>query len=66
MSKICRICGKLKELQDFHKKSGTKDGYRNECKECVKDIQKKYKEEPDFKDKRKEYDKNRYDEKENI
>lgn len=62
MEKICRICGKPKYIEDFHKKKGTLDGYRNECKECVKDIQKKYKEAPGFKEKQKNYDKNRYDE----
>ncbi len=61
--KICRVCKEKKELEkNFHKKKGSSDGYRNECKECVKDIQKKYKEDPSFKDKRKEYDKIRYDE----
>ena len=63
MKKVCRICGVEKDINDFHKKSSTKDGYRNECKECVKDIQKKYKEEPSFNEKRKEYDKQRYEEK---
>lgn len=44
MCKICRVCKEEKELdKDFHKKKGSPDGYRNECKECVKDIQKKYK-----------------------
>lgn len=62
MEKICRICGKLKSIEDFHLKKGTPDGHRNECKECVKDIQKKYKEAPDFKEKQKEYDKKRYQE----
>ena len=62
MEKICRICGNLKSLEDFHLKKGTPDGHRNECKECVKDIQKKYKETPDFKEKQKEYDKKRYQE----
>jgi len=60
--KICRKCNKSKDLNDFHKKKGTKDGHRNECKECVKEIQKKYKDAPDFKEKRKEYDKKRYEE----
>lgn len=60
--KKCRICDEVKELTEFHKKKGSPDGYRNECKECVKDIQKKYKEVPGFKDKQKEYDKNRYSE----
>lgn len=60
--KKCRICNEIKELTEFHKKKNTPDGHRHECKECVKDIQKKYKEAPDFKEKRKEYDKKRYDE----
>jgi len=60
--KKCRICDDMKEITEFHKKKGTLDGVRNECKECVKDIQKKYKEAPGFKEKQKEYDKNRYSE----
>lgn len=61
--KNCRICGEVKELENgFHKKKGNSDGYRNECKECVKDIQKKYKEKPGFKEKQSEYDKKRYEE----
>lgn len=62
MEKICRICGDLKSIDDFHIKRGTPDDHRNECKECVKIIQKKYKEEPGFKEKGKEYDKKRYQE----
>jgi len=61
--KKCRICDEMKEVTEFHKKKGSLDGVRNECKECVKDIQKKYKEAPGFKEKQKDYDKNRYDEK---
>ncbi len=61
--KKCRICGLDKELEEFHKKKSSKDGYRNECKECVKLIQKKYKEDPNFIEKRKKYDKNRYEDK---
>ena len=60
--KKCRICDDMKEITEFHKKKGTLDGVRNECKECVKDIQKKYKDAPGFKEKQKEYDKNRYSE----
>jgi hypothetical protein len=62
MEKECRICGKIKFVNEFHKKKGSPDGVRNECKECVKDVQKKYKKAPGFKDKQKEYDKNRYNE----
>jgi len=61
MHKKCRICEKIKSIDNFHKKKGSPDGVRNECKECVKDIQKKYKEAPGFKEKQKEYDKSRYD-----
>ena len=60
--KKCRLCSDMKEITEFHKKNGAPDGVRNECKECVKDIQKKYKEAPGFKEKQKEYDKKRYDE----
>ncbi|MCK9415672.1 hypothetical protein M0Q97_03315 [Candidatus Dojkabacteria bacterium] len=63
MEKICRICGEIKNLNDFHKKCDTKDGHRTECKTCIKEIQKKYKEADDFKEKRIEYDKVRYNEK---
>ena len=62
MEKTCRMCGKIKFINEFHLKKGTLDGHRNECKECVKDVQKKYKEAPGFKEKQKEYDKARYDE----
>jgi hypothetical protein len=58
--KKCRLCDELKEIGEFHKKKGTKDGVRNECKECVKGIQKKYKDAPGFKEKQAEYDKQRY------
>jgi hypothetical protein len=58
--KICRICKDEKELEEFHKKKASKDGHRNECKECVKGIQKKYKEAPGFEEKGKEYNKKRY------
>jgi hypothetical protein len=60
--KKCRICENIKELDEFHKKKGSPDGHRNECKECVKGILKKYKDAPGFKEKQKEYDKNRYSE----
>jgi len=60
MSKKCRVCKKNKELTEFHKKCDTFDGYRSECKECIKEIQKKYKDAPEFKEKRQEYDKQRY------
>lgn len=57
--KICRVCKVEKELSEFHKKKDTKDGHRNECKECVKEINKKYKDP----EKTSEYDKKRYQKK---
>ena len=60
--KNCRVCGIEKSINEFHKKIGTPDGHRLECKECIKDIQKKYKEIPGFKEKQAEYDKQRYNE----
>ena len=63
LKKRCRICQEYKVLSEFHKKKSTPDGHRHECKKCVKIIQKKYKEKVGFKEKRKEYDKKRYEEK---
>jgi len=56
--KVCRICELEKDMSEFHIKRGTIDGHRSECKECVKGIQKKY----DDPEKRKDYDKKRYEE----
>lgn len=39
MNKICKKCDGTKEATEFYKHSGTKDGYRNECKECTKESQ---------------------------
>ncbi len=35
MRKNCTKCGQEKSLDDFHRDSGTKDGYRYKCKECA-------------------------------
>lgn len=32
--KKCRQCGETKSLNDFYRASGTRDGYRGECKTC--------------------------------
>ena len=34
LTKMCRICGVEKPITEFYKHNHTKDGYRNECKEC--------------------------------
>lgn len=34
-NKVCKRCGKRKTLSSFVKKKDMKDGYRNECKQCI-------------------------------
>lgn len=33
-TKKCNKCGEEKELTEFYKRPGSKDGYRNDCKKC--------------------------------
>jgi hypothetical protein len=40
--KRCNTCGKLKELDDFHKKSSSPDGHSNKCKQCQKEYQEEH------------------------
>jgi hypothetical protein len=40
-SKRCRVCAKVKFLNDFPKNSGCADGHTNECKPCCAARQKK-------------------------
>ena len=52
-TKVCRACGKEKELSDFYKKARTADGKTSECIECFKNRQKvlyykHVKEDPDY------------------
>lgn len=60
MKKICQKCGKLKPIEEFHKKKASPDGHRNQCKTCVEQYMEKYRKE--HKEERAEYDKKRYDE----
>lgn len=39
--KVCIECNIEKEYKDFYKRENSKDGYRNNCKDCVKLISKK-------------------------
>jgi hypothetical protein len=32
--KLCKVCGKMKALDDFYRAAGTRDGLRNDCKSC--------------------------------
>lgn len=34
MNKTCTLCQKQKKLENFNKKSSTKDGLQNVCREC--------------------------------
>ena len=40
LMKKCKVCGKLKPISDFYKCSTTKDGYRNQCKVCMRSKEK--------------------------
>ena len=52
--KICIKCNTQKSLNDFHKKTVSKDGFNNTCKKCACDYrQSKRKENPE---KTKQYD----------
>jgi len=41
-TKECTKCGEVKSLEDFNKRKDSKDGYRNQCKECREKAHKKY------------------------
>ena len=43
VSKKCSYCGEIKSLNDFQRRSSTKDGYNASCKECRKKIYEKSK-----------------------
>lgn len=40
--KKCRTCSEFKLYSEFHSRKGSKDGYRNDCKECHQKRMKKY------------------------
>ena len=42
--KTCNKCNQTKPLTEFHKDKNTKDGFRQQCKECVNEYYQKNKE----------------------
>jgi len=38
MEKLCRICKTIKPLDDFNKKTRSKDGYQRICKDCSSSV----------------------------
>lgn len=38
MEKQCRICGRVRPLEEFHRARDMRDGHRNECCECFRAI----------------------------
>lgn len=38
MAKPCRICGEVKDLAEFHRATGMRDGHRNECRTCFREL----------------------------
>ena len=62
--KICSNCNVLKNLEDYHKDKSKKDGFRNQCKKC--ELEKKVIYYQENKDKRHEYEKNKYHSNEEV
>lgn len=46
-NKVCTKCDKSKQVQEFYKNSGTKDGYNYYCKTCFNDYRSKRKPVPE-------------------
>ena len=54
MSKPCTKCGETKPLDDFHRDKTRAGGRKSDCKECVREYERRYREEN--RDKRLEYE----------
>lgn len=52
--KTCGKCGASKRLEDFHKKSASKDGRRSYCKQCANTYMREYM--PRHRDRKRAYD----------
>lgn len=47
MTKRCRTCGKTKDLDEFHRNPGTKDGRQSSCKPCQNGYHEEWRRDPD-------------------
>lgn len=58
MDKVCRICGEAKPLDEehWHRRQPSKDGFRNECRACLRKKQDTYNNRPERKKQRRERD----------
>src|SRR5262245_24988096 len=45
--KTCSTCNQAKEFSEFRKGKGYADGYRGQCKACLSEIARAYKQRPD-------------------
>ena len=45
MSKPCTKCGETKPLDDFHRDKTRAGGRKSDCKECVREYERRYREE---------------------
>lgn len=41
-TKVCKVCGEIKPLKDFHKMTKSKDGHQNRCKPCAVSLTREY------------------------
>jgi len=55
-AKICKECGQMKPLEEFHKNKRKKDGKTSKCKECLKKYTQKLKDKNNEKNNNNNYD----------
>jgi len=59
-TKTCRLCGVEKDISEYYKNPQTRDNFRHECKTCCKWMNHKYKNDPDYRKRNREYAKAYY------
>ena len=58
--KVCSKCGRVLPVEQFSKDKNRKDGFNNQCKECVAQYTKQY--DREHKEERQQYNKQYYQE----